>query len=136
MTELAPNVIVADRFRMVRLLGQGGMGAVWLAHHQSLDIPCAVKFIHGEAAKSADLRGRFEREAKSAAQLRSPNVVQILDSGVWEGMPYIAMEYLEGEDLSQRLRRLGRIDPRQLVSIVQEAAPPEVVNELRREKLK
>ena len=63
-----------------------------------------MKFIHEEAAKSPDLRARFEREAKAAAQLRSPNVVQILDHGVWGGAPYIAMELLEGEDLAQRLR--------------------------------
>jgi serine/threonine-protein kinase len=103
--ELAAGLVIADRFRLVRPLGQGGMGAVWLAQHTGLDVPCAVKFIHEEAAKSPELRARFEREAKAAAQLRSPHVVQILDHGVWNGAPYIAMELLEGEDLAQRLRR-------------------------------
>ena len=103
--ELAAGLIIADRFRLVRPLGQGGMGAVWLAQHTGLDVPCAVKFIHEEAAKSPELRARFEREAKAAAQLRSPHVVQILDHGVWNGAPYIAMELLEGEDLAQRIRR-------------------------------
>ncbi len=103
--ELSAGLVIADRFRLVRPLGQGGMGAVWLAQHTGLDVPCAVKFIHEEAAKSPDLRARFEREAKAAAQLRSPHVVQILDHGVWNGAPYIAMELLEGEDLAQRLRR-------------------------------
>ena len=87
------------------------MGAVWLAQHTGLDIPCAVKFIHEEAAKSGELRARFEREAKTAAQLRSPHVVQILDHGVWQGSPYIAMEFLEGEDLDHRLRRLRMLPP-------------------------
>jgi serine/threonine-protein kinase len=103
--DLTPGLVVADRFRLVRTLGKGGMGSVWEAQHVSLDTPCAVKFIHEEAADSTELRNRFEREAKAAAQLRSPHVVQILDHGVWEGRPYMAMELLEGEDLAKRLRR-------------------------------
>ena len=86
-----------------RPLGQGGMGSVWLATHPALDIPCAVKFIDGEVAQLAEAQPRFEREAKAAAQLRSPHVVQILDHGVCEGTPYIAMELLDGEDLGKRL---------------------------------
>lgn len=117
--QLAAGLVIADRFRLVRPLGQGGMGAVWLAQHTGLDVPCAVKFIHEEAAKSPELRGRFEREAKAAAQLRSPNVVQILDHGVWGGAPYIAMELLEGEDLAQRLRgrRPAPLSPRETLVI-------------------
>ena len=116
------GTVIAERFRLARPLGQGGMGAVWLAQHTSLDIPCAVKFLHPEAAASADLRARFEREAKAAAQLRSPNVVQILDHGVWEGMPYIAMELLEGEDLDHRLRRARTLSPHETVTIIAQIA--------------
>ena len=117
--QLAAGLVIADRFRLVRPLGQGGMGAVWLAQHTGLDVPCAVKFIHEEAAKSPELRARFEREAKAAAQLRSPHVVQILDHGVWGGAPYIAMELLEGEDLAQRLksRRPAPLSPRETLVI-------------------
>jgi serine/threonine-protein kinase len=93
------------------------MGAIWLAHHTGLDVPCAVKFIHAEAAQSADLRARFEREAKAAAGLRSPNVVQIFDHGVWDESPYIAMEFLEGEDLAQRLLHRRTLAPMEVVSI-------------------
>jgi serine/threonine-protein kinase len=93
------------------------MGAVWMAQHTGLDVPCALKFIHDEAAKSADLRARFEREAKAAAQLRSPNVVQILDHGVWQGSPYIAMELLEGESLAARIERAGALDPTLAVTV-------------------
>ncbi|MEP7126452.1 MAG: serine/threonine-protein kinase [Byssovorax sp.] len=98
------------------------MGAVWLAQDTSLDTPCAIKFIHGEAAESVQMRSRFEREAKSAAQLRSPNVVQILDHGISDGTPYIAMEFLEGEDLAQRLKRTGRLGAHQTVSILSQVA--------------
>jgi eukaryotic-like serine/threonine-protein kinase len=115
--KLTAGLVIAERFRLVRPLGQGGMGAVWLAQHTGLDVPCAVKFIHEEAARSPELRARFEREAKAAAQLRSPHVVQILDHGVWSGVPYMAMEYLEGEDLGERLQRVGRLDPREALTV-------------------
>src|SRR4029079_1360377 len=106
---LAENVIVAERFRLNRLLGRGGMGSVWHATHLGLDTECAAKFIEGEFASLPEAQARFEREAKAAAQLRSPHVVQILDHGVSEGVPYIAMELLDGEDLGKRLMRLGRM---------------------------
>ncbi|HVY48430.1 MAG TPA: serine/threonine-protein kinase, partial [Minicystis sp.] len=125
MTEsekLKPGAIVADRFRLEQRLGQGGMGSVWRAQHLGLDIACAVKFLRREAADSPDLRGRFEREAKAAARLKSPHVVQILDHGVWDGVPYIAMEYLEGEDLNQRLKRVRRLDARETVRIAAQVA--------------
>ncbi len=73
--------------------------------------------MHESAAKSPEVVARFKREAKAAAQLRSPHVVQILDHGVWRGVPYIAMELLEGEDLHRRLRRVRALSPREVVSI-------------------
>jgi serine/threonine-protein kinase len=112
------NAVVAGRFKLERLLGRGGMGSVWQAVHLGLDIPCAVKFIEGEFAALAEAHIRFEREAKAAAQLRSPHVVQILDHGVWEGRPYIAMELLDGEDLGKRLMRVGRLHPAELNTVL------------------
>jgi eukaryotic-like serine/threonine-protein kinase len=114
----AADLVVADRFRLTRLLGRGGMGSVWLAHHMGLDIPCAVKFIEGEFAQVPEAQARFEREAKAAAQLRSPHVVQILDHGVWQGTPYMAMELLEGEDFGKRLARIGRMAPQDVCTIL------------------
>src|SRR5271170_515009 len=114
---LEANVTIADRFRLTRQLGQGGMGSVWLATHLALDIPCAVKFIEGEIAQLPEAQARFEREAKAAAQLRSPHVVQILDHGVWQGSPYIAMELLEGEDLAHRIQSRRPLSPRETLSI-------------------
>jgi serine/threonine-protein kinase len=119
--QLTEGLRVADRFRLVRLLGQGGMGSVWLADHLALEIPCAVKFIDKEQ-NSPDVRRRFEREAKAAAQLRGQHVVQILDHGVWEEIPYIAMEYLEGEDLNARLERVVRLPNAQTVRIISQVA--------------
>jgi serine/threonine-protein kinase len=116
--ELREGAVIANRFRLVRQLGRGGMGEVWAAQHTSLDIPCAVKFIHAESANRPEVRARFEREAKASAQLRTPNVVQILDYGVWENTPYIAMEYLDGEPLNARLKRRGRLDPHETFRII------------------
>ncbi|WP_433937038.1 protein kinase [Sorangium cellulosum] len=117
----AAGTTVADRFRLVRPLRQGGMGSVWLAQHIGLDIPCAIKFMHAQGV-SKEVRHRFEREAKVAAQIRSPHVVQILDHGVWKGTPYIAMEYLEGEDLDTRIQRVGRLDPHDTMAITAQVA--------------
>src|ERR1700733_3295363 len=116
--QLGPNVVIAERFHLNRLLGGGGMGSVWHATHLGLDIPCAVKFVKGELLEQNDIKARFEREAKAAAQLRSPHVVQILDHGVCEGTPYIAMELLDGEDLGKRLQKSGVIHPRDLNVII------------------
>jgi serine/threonine-protein kinase len=120
--ELTPDLVIADRFRLVRPLGEGGMGAVWLATHIRLQIPCAVKFMRPEVAAEPAYRSRFDREAVAAAQIRSPHVVHILDHGVWEGAPYIAMEYLEGEDLAQRLARQGTLAPAEMARIVAQVA--------------
>jgi serine/threonine-protein kinase len=94
------------------------MGSVWAATHLGLDIPCALKFIEGANSSNEDALVRFEREAKAAAQLRHPNVVQVMDHGVWEGTPYIAMELLEGEDLGQRLARTGPMSARAVYTLV------------------
>jgi len=109
--ERAEGVVVAGRYRLTRKLGAGGMGSVWLAYDLSLDTRCALKLVDDEKAKNEEVRIRFQREAKAAAQLRSPHVVDVFDHGDWSGVPFIAMEYLDGEDLGARLARLGRLDP-------------------------
>lgn len=115
---LQAGMVVAGRFRLERELGRGGMGAVWLARHESLEVPCALKFIVESSANTTTVRQRFEREAKAAALLRSPHVVHILDYGVWDDVPYLAMEYLEGEDLGARLESRGRLSPAETYYIV------------------
>jgi eukaryotic-like serine/threonine-protein kinase len=103
--------VLANRYRLISQLGQGGMGAVWRAQHVELGTPAAVKLIDETIAMSPEATARFKREAQAAASLRSPYVVQILDYGVDEGTPYIAMELLEGESLADRLKRVGRLAP-------------------------
>jgi serine/threonine protein kinase len=112
---LSPGDVIAGKFRLEGVIGRGGMGAVWAARHLQLDVPVALKFIEAEQGTELDrdeARVRFEREARAAAQIRSPHVVQILDHGIdpeRPDRPYIAMELLEGEDLGERLAREGRI---------------------------
>lgn len=115
---LESGQLVAGRFQLDKMVGRGGMGSVWRARDGRLDMPCAVKFIEGEIAQNPEATMRFEREAKAAAQLRSPHVVQILDHGVWDGMPYIAMELLEGEDLGKRLSTRGRLSAPEISSVI------------------
>jgi len=94
------------------------MGSVWLAEHLTLCSQVAIKLIHVDIASSAEVLGRFLREAQAAASLRSPHVVQILDHGVDDGTPYIAMELLDGESLADRLARVGRLEPAVLSRIM------------------
>ncbi len=101
--------VVANKYRLLRPLAKGGMGSVWAAEHVTLDMQVAVKFMIPQLVDEEGLRARFEREAKAAAQLRSPNVVQIYDYGLDGDAPYIAMELLKGEDLGARLARDGRL---------------------------
>jgi serine/threonine protein kinase len=89
------------------------MGAVWVAEHLTLRSKVAVKLIDARLAASADAVLRFEREARAAAKLRSPHVVQVLDFGVDRGTPYIAMELLEGESLRARLDARQRLSLRE-----------------------
>lgn len=97
------------------------MGSVWQAVHIGLDTPCALKFIEGELVKIAEAHERFEREAKVSAQLRSPHIVQIIDHGVWQGRPYIAMELLEGTDLGKLIAQSGgRLPAPQVNNIMQQ----------------
>ncbi|HEU4404663.1 MAG TPA: serine/threonine-protein kinase [Polyangiaceae bacterium] len=119
---MRPGVLVANRFQVRSLLDRGSMGSVWLAHHVELDMRCALKFIEGQGALDPDMRRRFAQEARAAALLRSPHVVQIFDAGTWEGTPYLAMELLEGETLSKRLDRLGRLRPGACVAIAEQVA--------------
>ncbi len=103
--------ILANRFELVREVGRGSMGKVWLAMHLTLGVRCAVKFMTSEAMGHPDYAARFALEARAIAHLNSPNVVRVLDYDVDEGVPFIAMEWLQGEDLGARIRRAGRLDP-------------------------
>jgi len=98
------------------------MGAVWRAEHVQLGTPAAVKLIDASFAENEEALSRFKREAQAAATLRSPHVVQILDYGVDEGTPYIAMELLDGESLADRLQRRRCLTPAETSTLVTHVA--------------
>lgn len=111
--------MVTSSVRLVRPLGQGGMGSVWVAEHLGLHTQVVVKFISAELAGSDEAQERFRREAAAAAQVKSPHVVQTFDHGLtaW-GAPYIVMEMLEGRDLGDYLAEHGALTPKLVRSIV------------------
>ncbi len=106
------------RYSIGRLLGRGGMGAVYEATHRDLRKRVAIKTLLPETARNPTALARFLREGEAVARLRHPNVVDISDVGVEGGVPYLVMEYLEGEDLCTTLEREGRIAPPRLVDLM------------------
>jgi eukaryotic-like serine/threonine-protein kinase len=118
----APQQILSGKYRLERELGRGGMGSVWLAQHLTLRSPVAIKLIDPQIASNPEALARFLREAQAAAALRSPHVVQILDHGVDEGVPFIVMELLEGESLAARLERQQRLTPEETARIITQVA--------------
>ena len=117
------GTVVAGKYRVERLLGQGGMGSVWAGRHVTLGQLVAIKFVHPKLAGSAEARRRFETEAKAAARIKSRHAVAVHDHGVSEnGQPYIVMEYLEGEALERAIRRRGRLPFSEVVPIVAQSA--------------
>ncbi len=119
---LREGALVAGRFRLESQISEGAMGTVWRAKHIGLEIACAVKFIHAHLFEDPELQLRFEREARAAASIRSPNVVQMIDYGIWEGTPYIVMELLDGEDLARRLERRTRLSGVETIAILAQVA--------------
>lgn len=114
---------VTPTIRLVRPLGQGAMGCVWVADHLTLETQVAVKFMARAYVQHQEFAARFQREAQAAAQLRSPHVAQVFDHGVTpEGEPFIVMELLHGESLQQRLLRSGQLPVEQVVQLVEQAA--------------
>jgi serine/threonine-protein kinase len=111
--------VLGGKYRLVNRLGTGGMGSVWRGEHLSLSSPVAIKLIEPNAARESDAVHRFLREARTAAALRSPHVVQILDYGVDSDSPYIVMELLEGESLAERLARQTRLSPSETARVIQ-----------------
>jgi serine/threonine protein kinase len=102
--ELDPGTIIRGKYRIERLLGRGGMGAVYLAEHILLARPRALKFISGDLTQDPAFLRRFRREALAAIELRHPNVVEVVDLDQAEdGSPYIAMEFVDGPDLRHAL---------------------------------
>ena len=107
MSTLEENAVIGP-YRIIRKLGQGGMGAVYEALHQTLGRHVAIKVLHPEVARNEEFAMRFANEARASNIVDHPDVVQITDHGqLPDGIPYIVMEYLKGESLGHRIEHLG-----------------------------
>lgn len=105
-SSLQVGCVLAGKYRVDRLLGEGGMGVVVAAMHMQLDQMVALKFMRRDAWTNPEIVSRFEREARSAVRLKSEHVARIIDVGRLDsGSPYIVMEYLEGQDLSSLIQQ-------------------------------
>jgi serine/threonine protein kinase len=102
--EFAQGMVIRDKYRILRQIGRGGMGTVYLAEHIMLGRVRALKFISSELSQDSVFLRRFRREAQAAIELRHPNIVEVVDLDQAEdGTPYIAMEYVEGPGLRHEL---------------------------------
>jgi serine/threonine protein kinase len=105
-----------------RKLGQGGMGAVYLAHHPGLNRAVAIKVLPGDLALSPEFKERFFREARLAARLEHPNVVQVHDVGEEQGVHYISMQYIEGKSLDGVLKEKKKLTVNEALAITKRVA--------------
>jgi serine/threonine-protein kinase len=126
LTSDAPSLagsIIGGKYRVVRLIGTGGMGTVWEGVHTVLGTRVAIKFIKPRFSEQAEARARFEIEARAAAKLKTKHAVHVYDYGVSpEGLPYIVMEFLEGESLSDAIIGRGPLDAAEVAQIIAQAA--------------
>jgi serine/threonine-protein kinase len=118
---LQAGQIVADKYRIVRLLGQGGMGEVYEGENVRIHRRVAIKTLLASVSSRSDVVQRFEREAQAAGRIGSEHIVEVLDLGdLPDGSRYMVMEFLEGSTLSDRIVSRGRVPPREAARIVME----------------
>ncbi|MEA2331770.1 MAG: eukaryotic-like serine/threonine-protein kinase [Thermoleophilaceae bacterium] len=103
------GTLIGDRFRLEEKVGSGGMSSVYRAFDPTLERRVAIKLMHRDISSDPDQLERFRREARAVAQLNHPHVVTVIDAGEDDGAPFIVFEFVEGETLKDRIRRLGRL---------------------------
>ena len=113
--------LIDDKYRIVRLIGEGGMGAVYEGENIRIHRRVAIKVLHASVAGMADVVARFEREAQAAGRIGSEHIVEVLDLGsLASGDRYMVMEFMDGDSLSQRIRQRGRMHPSELYPIARQ----------------
>jgi serine/threonine protein kinase len=120
--QIEPGRVLAGRYKLEQRMGEGGFGAIWRAEHLVLAAPVAVKLIDREVVHDDETKERFLREARSAATLRSPHVVQIIDYGVDGTVPFMVMELLEGVTLAQRIKDSKTLSAQDTVRVLSHVA--------------
>src|SRR3972149_5043377 len=116
----APGTVFADRYRIVSLLGRGGMGEVYRADDLRLDQPVALKFLPLADTGDAAARERLFAEPRNARTIAHPNVCRVYDIGEADHHVFLTMEYVDGEDLASLLRRIGRVPGPKAVEIARQ----------------
>jgi eukaryotic-like serine/threonine-protein kinase len=116
------GTLLDARYRIDAVVGSGGMSTVYRAFDTVLERPVAIKLMHRDIARDSDQLERFRREARAVAQLNHPHIVQIIDAGEEGATPYIVFEYVEGETLKARIRRLDRLPVPEAVAYAIEVA--------------
>jgi serine/threonine-protein kinase len=111
MRAIARDTMVDDRYRAEKRLGAGGMAEVWCVSDEVLGRRVALKLMNGRFAEDPEFRERFRREAQAAAGLTHPNIVGIFDRSEWDGVPYIAMELVDGKTLKELVLERGPLPP-------------------------
>jgi serine/threonine-protein kinase len=114
--------VVAGRYQLINRIAEDVLGSVWMAEHLQLGMRVAVKLLHPNLTRDAVWRERFERAAREAAQIRSPNVAQIYDYGLDGQQVFVAMELLIGEDLESRLEREPQLPLPEALAVVKQIA--------------
>src|ERR1700704_1312035 len=115
--------VVADRYHVVKKLGEGGMGQVYLAEHVKMGRRSAIKVMNPSMVHDPDAVARFNREASNASRLNHPNVCAIYDFGeTSDGLIYLAMEFIEGESLTSLIEKNGSLAAPRAASIIHQAA--------------
>jgi serine/threonine protein kinase len=122
MGQVLQNETDFAAYHVEALLGRGGMSEVYRASNPRLENTIALKLLARELTEDQTFRERFIRESRLAASLNHPNVVPIFDAGEWEGMPYIAMRFVDGPDLKQLIESRGRLAPDFAMSVVGQVA--------------
>ena len=107
--QFIPGTMLAGRYRIVGLLGRGGMGEVYRAEDLKLGQAVALKFLPREITDRTDRLARFHQEVRLARQVSHPNVCRVHDIAETDGQHFLSMEYIDGEDLASLLRRIGRL---------------------------
>lgn len=116
----APGAVVADRYRIVALLGRGGMGEVYRAEDLRLSQVLAIKFLPEALSRDEAALARFHSEVRVARQVSHPNVCRVFDIGDADGLPFLTMEYIDGEDLSSLIRRIGRLPHDKAIEVMRQ----------------
>jgi len=119
-SRFVPGAVLLDRYRVVALAGRGGMGEVYRADDLKLGQTVALKFLPETVAQDGAALARFHREVRIARQVSHPSVCRVFDIGEVDSLPFLTMEYVDGEDLASLMRRIGRLSPDKALEIARQ----------------